>query len=146
VRALARFWKFLDSETVRGFQIVQYFCYLIGGLYMVTVGKAPSTVQQALGPVVHNFWVGMVIGAPLVLYFGIYAKDKYLGLWWQFAGDAAMFGALFTYILSILQSDWVGRGIFGLWGFIGLTIWSLLFTLRDARRIEESERRVRRLT
>lgn len=143
---LRRFWSFLDSETVRGFQVIQYLCYLFGGIAMIATGNTPTNVDMALGSHFDSIWKILTVVGPLLVVSGLTARARmaYAGLWWQFAGDAAVTGSLLVYLISLVQSPTLTPSNYVVAIFVGLTLWSLLFSIRDIRRIGENELVARR--
>lgn len=134
---LARFWQLIDSETVRLYQAVMYTCYCAAGVYMASFGRAPSTVQQAMGMHAHYTWIGLMMACPLIVLVGTRASNRWTGLWLQLGGNLGIVAALAAYVTAVLQSPWWGTGAFAVWGYVGLTICTAGIILRDGRRIHQ---------
>jgi hypothetical protein len=132
---LARFWQLIDSESVRLYQAVMYTCYFAAGVYMASFGRAPSTVQQAMGTHAHYVWIALMVCCPLLVLLGARVSNKWAGLWLQLGGNVGVGSALAAYVAAVLQSPWWGTGAFAVWGYVGLTICTGAIILRDGRRI-----------
>ena len=89
---------------------------------MAFFGEAPSTVRTEMGVTAHFIWIALLTICPPVVLVGCKVKNKYIGLWLQLAGDLGMTSALIAYCAAILQAAWLGKGVFSIWGFLGLAI------------------------
>ena len=138
ISVFARFRQLIDSETVRLYQAVMYTCYLFAGIYMASFGRAPSTIQQAMGAHAHYAWIGLMIACPLLVLLGTRVPNKWSGLWLQLGGNVGVVTCLATYVAAVLQSPWWGTGVFAVWGYVGLTVCTAAIILRDGRRIHQT--------
>lgn len=148
-KGIARFLAILDSEGVAFFQIIVYAHLTVGGLYCLLVaGNAPETVRDALGSF-FTMWLWLCVGATVCLAGKALALNKCRfwvktgGLYLQFAGDAAAFGAFAGYVLSTLQETPWGKAVIAVWVFAALADCAFFLCWRDLRRIKQNEQLAR---
>ncbi len=135
---LDRFWRILDSETVRLYQVLMYTTFAVGGIYLTVAPGPESAVLSEMGTRVHEVWALLLIIAPIVVLIGTRLRNRWSGLILESAGDLCIFLLLATYVVAVIQTSW-GRGVFSLPTHIGLTVSVLLLVVRDVRRLIQIE-------
>lgn len=138
---LAKAWHLIETGGVLC-QIVLYPSFVIAGIYML-LAQTPQTVQKELGSSIHIIWAVMLIACPVIALCGVLLQRdddlRYAGAVLMFGSSFGVTGALATYVAATLQSPWLGRGVFAVWVFIGLTVLHALITARDAHRLHRVE-------
>ncbi|WP_280333100.1 hypothetical protein [Nocardia wallacei] len=154
--ARRRFLEIVDSDELKMFQGVVYFCMALAGFYMGFFGS-PSVVRSELGATMNCVWVILTALAPVVVAVGIsmvaYGQHRvlnpeaegggtpvYLGWYLQAGGDIGVTMVLLTYVIATFQASWFQRGIFAAFIMSGLALCGSILVLRDARKIEAIER------
>lgn len=143
---IERFLDALDSEGVGLFQAVVYLHLAAGGFYCAFIASnVIVSVEEAMGPVINAVWLWLCIGATVCL-LGKLLKGgaAYIGLCLQLVGDVFAFGAFSGYVLATMQTAYWGKALIAVWVFAGLADCALLLIVRDARRIGQVERIIRR--
>lgn len=142
-------WKTLleviDSRTVRLFQAIMYFFFMLNGFYAAFFSEPVSVVDQAMGSASYAVWVWLNIVCPLMVWGGCWMAGKWTGgeltrritngLLLQVFGDLGMTFTLGAYWVSILYSAWWGRGTSSLFGYMGLSLCAALLVVGDVRRL-----------
>lgn len=136
-------WTWIDSESVRPFQAIIYGWVLVAGLYMALVGGLPQAVESELGHGFNAFWVTCCISGPLLTWLGYNMRadssrrviNAWSGMWVELFGDSLVVLAFATYVVAVLSGATWGKGIFGVFVFVGLTMCAFILVVRDFRRI-----------
>jgi hypothetical protein len=135
----------IDSRTVRLFQAIMYFFFLLNGVYAAFFSEPVSVVDVAMGSVSYTVWVWLNIVCPLMVMVGCYMAGHVQrgkltsratnGLLLQVFGDLGMTFTLSAYWVSMLYSAWWGKGTSSLFGYMGLSVCAALLVVGDIRRL-----------
>lgn len=146
-------WKALmeviDSRTVRLFQAIMYFFFLLNGVYAAFFSEPVSVVDVAMGSLTYAMWVWLNILCPVLVIAGCWmalprpgrvpggklTRRTTNGLLLQVFGDLGMTFTLAAYWVSILYSAWWGKGTSSLFGYAGLSVCAALLVVGDIRRL-----------
>ena len=138
-----RFFDMLDSELLRMYQNLFFYLLSIGAAYCLFVASGPpETVAQAWGPGYFTIWAWGGFLGPLVSIIGYKMKGdlSWAGMVLQLTGDAATSITLGSFVVAVFLSyDW-GDGTYGLFPTVAAFLCTLLFILRDVRRLIQVER------
>ena len=141
------FFAALDSELVSPLQTVFYICFIITALYLLLFVDVPiEGVEKSLGHTISTLWAVLLIVGPATWLTGLAAHGQlaYHGMWARLIGDITAGGAITVYIICILATTPWGKGVFSPGIAAPTAICILLLAIRDARRIIQVEKRVRR--
>lgn len=136
----------IDARTVRIFQAIMYFFFLLNGVYAVFFAEPISVVDKAMGSASYVAWVWLNIICPVMVLVGCWmagrisgveklTKRATNGLLLQVFGDLGMTFTLGAYWVSMLYASWWGRGTASLFGYMGLSVCAALLVVGDLRRL-----------
>jgi hypothetical protein len=143
---LHRFLTALDSEGVALFQAVVYTHIAAGGAYgLLVVGGTPQAVQDSMGPWFNTLWLWLCSGAAVCLLGKMLRGESlYAGMWLQLAGDIAICGVLWIYVVCTFATSWWGRALFAVFIVTSIAECVALLVCRDIRRLVQVEQQYRR--
>lgn len=125
-------------------QIVLYPCIFIGGLYML-ITSAPNVVEDEMGAFAQHAWIWLSVVCPVLTLASYLARRNHgwlaeLGPGMGIGANVGLTLALTSYVSAVVQASWIGKGMYALWPFIGLTILVGLIAVRDVLRLVDLNR------
>jgi hypothetical protein len=136
----------VTTDSVKPFQVVIYFGYLISGVHALCTGEVPTSVGQMLGPTAHVGWVTLLIVCPLLTFAGIpISRRTPRGLWLQIAGDSGIAWVSTLYVVALSQTMYAGRASFAMWVVAALGVCAVALVVRNVRTLRAVAKVVRRL-
>lgn len=143
-RASSRFWSAVDSESVGLFQWLFYVCFIVLGIYALTIAnqQAPLTLRS-MGGVNIEVWYWLNIVGPGICLFGKLLRRSvfaHAGMSLELGGDIGVAFALAAYNTATVHAESWGRGMYGAFPLGTATFLSVcLLTVRDVRRMRRVE-------
>lgn len=150
-RSVDRFLAALDSEGVVLFQAIVYVAWSLHGAYLLGAadGDVPAVVERSLGRELNALWIWMCIGTSVCLVGKVLAPDKnrywvhLSGLLLQLGGDMWACGSFFIYVSATVIDTYWGKAVTAVFIFSALWLCTVLLVVRDVRRIQQDEQKVR---
>lgn len=145
---IGRFWAAVDSESVWLFQGLIGTAFILCGLVGIFVahGALPLTLMGSMGFVDAIVWYALLIVGPSISLFGKAVSKTdiaYCGMWCQLTGDVTMVPTLSAYLVGTLRAEPIIHGGFGAYIAAALLVGSVLFVIRDVRRIRQVRHRAK---
>jgi len=123
--------------------ILFYVLCIIDGWYNAFAVIAPTQVlQEPLTPGQYQLFVYVTLVAPALTLVGMCLRGTwtYTGAVMQLAGNIGVAGVLWTFIVAIANTQYWGQGNFaGTW-VLASAIGSIVFVIRDVRRLADRGR------
>lgn len=147
--AWKRFWAAVDNEGVGLFQTMGYWILSLGAaVYNLFFATQPTeAVQGVMGRPYYEIWLSLLMVMPLVCLLGkrLSGNLTLTGMRLQLLGDMGTSGALFLFtVASIITTDWGTEGNIGGFSTFIIFLCTLIFILRDVRRLIQVGRKARR--
>ena len=136
------FWHVIDTGGLVC-QIVFYPYFVMAGILMISTGP-PTTVNDALGPLIEQVWIWTLILSPLVVLLGARLCNRFIGVSIEVGANITLMCSLLCYAIAITQAAWLDKGAFSPWLALGVAEMVFLICVRDYRRLIRADRKLKR--
>jgi hypothetical protein len=106
----------------------------IWGVYAAFVREAPNAVSVETSTTAYNVWLTWHLVAPPVIWIGQLIPNQRVQWWLRWAGDAALFALVATYIIALreqIHAQVLGASDFLMFIPCASAVFAICFSTRD---------------
>jgi hypothetical protein len=123
--------------------IVFYVMCVWDGWYNAFVAVVPTQVlEESLTPLQYGVFVYITLISPCLTLTGMCLRGRlaWTGALMMLWGNVGVAGVLWTFITAVFYTQWWGQGNFATTWVIASALGSIVFVIRDIRRLLDNDR------